>query len=54
MESMTPRDQLRVGWVSGANDANLGPVLERLRTRVPVTLEAVLFVQEEAAEAVLV
>ena len=51
VESMTPRDQLRVGWLSGAYDANLGPVLEALRTRVPVTLEAVLFVEDEVADA---
>ena len=46
----TPRDQLRVGWLSGA-DANVGPVLEALRTRVPVTLEAMLFVEDEVADA---
>ena len=51
VESMTPRDQLRVGWLSGAYDANVGPVLEALRTRVPVTLEAMLFVEDEVADA---
>ena len=51
VESMTPRDQLRVGWLSGAYDANVGPVLEALRARVPVTLEAVLFVEDEVADA---
>lgn len=51
VESIYPRNQLRVGWLSGAYDANLGLVLESLRTRVPVTLEAVLFVEDEVADA---
>lgn len=51
VEAIAPREQLRVGWVSGPYDANLAPVLDALRARVPVALEYVLFVPEEVVES---
>ena len=53
MESIFPRDQLRVGWVGGSYDKNLGPVLDALRARVPVPVESVLLFADQAASSTL-